>query len=709
MKTIIFIHIELITLIVVPLLTLGQINKLTDTVVVSENISHIGDQIEKTAEALEMQNDYSNLVEDLIELSEKPVNLNAVQEDELNKIPFLTPAQREDLIKYLTTYGEVLSIYELQSISGFDSVLIRKISPFISISRPSNSPTPSPKNLLRFGRHNFLVRYEQTFPKSAGYLADDSARAANPGSFYPGSPQRYYFRYNYTWFDKLRIGIAGEKDPGEQFFQGAQRNGLDFYAVYLCLSNIGILKNLTIGNFRASFGQGLTMGSGLSLGSVPGFSTNISVSGGIRPSTGMSEGSYLRGLAATIKSKRFEISGFASYHPRDASSIKADSTTSEVSEISSFATTGYHRTGQELAKRNALKEFVGGGNINFSMAPNQQFGFKIGLTGLYCAYSAQLAPKIYPYNQFGFRGNQNLNTGFDLQIRYHGFYFFGEVSRSSNNGLAWLAGAILNPDSRVCITVIYRNYQTTYQNLFSNAFGQNSNNANERGIYAAINAAVHPKVTVSGYMDFFTFPWIKYRVDAPTIGQEFGMLLGWQASGNVKITLRFYQKNLRGNEATDPGQNIHELCDNLTRSYRLGIEWLPVNGIMFRTRIEIKESGESTRNRPLGYLLYQEAQFKLFKWLETTTLRFALFDVPHYTSRIYVYEPEVLFGYSVPAYQGRGLRTCLVMKFGITRKIDFWFRGGITYYSDRNEAGSGLDLTKGNLRGELTVQLLVRL
>lgn len=709
MKAILLLNIGLIALAIVPLLTFAQNEKNGDTIIIPGQISNLEQQIEKTAEILELENDCSGLMEDLVDLATKPVNLNGAKEDDLNGIPFLTPVQRKNLLNYLTTYGDVFSIYELQSIPGFDSVLIQNIRPFISVSPSSHIPPPTPKNLIRFGHHDLLLRFEQTFPKSAGYLGDDSARAADPGSYYPGNPQRYYFRYNFLWFDKLRIGIAGEKDPGEQFFKGAQANGMDFYAAFLCLSNIGILKNLIIGNFRVSYGQGLTIGSGLSLGSVPGFSSNISMATGVRPGLGMSEGSYFRGLAATIKIKRVEISGFVSYHPRDATASLIDSASSLAEEISSFTSTGYHRTGLELAKRNALNELICGANINFSVATNQQLGFKIGLTGLYNKYSADVIPKVYPYNQFGFSGNQNLNTGIDFQIRYSGIYLFGELSRSLNSGLAWLAGTIFSPDPRVCLTLIYRNYQTVYQNLFSNAFGQNSLNVNERGIYVAANAAVHPKVNLSGYIDFFTFPWLKYRVDAATRGQEFGIMLGWQASGNVLLNIRFYQKNIRGNETAEPNQIIHKLNDNLTRSYRLNIEWLPKNGILLKTRIEMKEAGEKTAERPFGYLVYQEAQIKLIKWVQGITLRFALFDVPDYTSRIYVYEPEVLYGYSVPAYQGKGMRTCLVMKFGIFRKIDFWLRGGITWYTDRNEVGTGLDLTQGNVRGELTGQLLVKL
>ena len=709
MKAILLIPIIIITLAAMPFPVSGQTERQKDTIVFSGLDAYLNDQIEKSAEVLEMDHDYSNLVEDLIDIAAKPVNLNAAREDELNAIPFLTPAQRKELLNYLTTFGEVFSVYELQSIPGFDSTLIRNIRPYISIAHPSHVPAPTPKNLIRFGHFDLLLRYEQAFPKSLGYLADDSVRAGNPDDYYPGSPQRYYFRYNYSWFDKIRIGIAGEKDPGEQFFRGPQSNGMEFYAAYLCLSNLGILKNLTIGNLKVSYGQGLTLGSGLSLGSVPGFSSNLSVANGIRPGLGMNEGSYLRGLAATLKIKRLEISGFASYHPRDATVSLIDSISSMAEAISSFTTTGFHRTRLELAKRNALTELVCGGNINFSMAPNQQLGFKFGLTGLYYQYSAAVIPKIYPYNQFGFHGNRNLNTGLDFQIRYRGMYLFGEISRSLNRGMAWLSGVICTPDPRVCITAIYRNYQSDFQNLFSNAFGQNSLNANERGIYVAINAAVHSKVNLSGYLDLFTFPWLKYRVDAPTRGQEFGMMLGWQASADVMINLRYYQKNTRGNETAEPNQIIHKLCDNLTRSYRLSMEWLAGNGLLLKTRIEAKEAGEPTAKRPFGYLAYQEVQIKSAKWLKTTTLRFALFDTPDYASRIYVYEPEVLYGYSVPAFQGKGIRSCLVLKFGIGRKTDLWLRGGITYYTDRNEVGSGLDLTKGNIRAELTGQLLIRL
>jgi hypothetical protein len=261
----------------------------------------------------------------------------------------------------------------------------------------------------------------------------------------------------------------------------------------------------------------------------------------------------------------------------------------------------------------------------------------------------------------------------------------------------------------VGITLIYRSYQEEYQNLFANSFGQNSLNNNERGIYGTVTAAITPRITLAGYIDLFSFPWLKYRADTPTNGQEFGIMAYWQCSGNMKITLRFYQKNLRGNESGKPYQVIHRLSENLSGNYRLGLEWFPVKGLILRTRVEVKEAGGKQIKHLYGYLVFQEAQIKTPKRLEAVTLRVGLFDIPDYASRIYVYEPEVLYGYSVPAYQGRGVRTCLVMKFNITRKADIWLRGAITSYTDRNQTGTGPDQTQGSVRGELTGQIMIRL
>ena len=677
------------------------------SIMVSGQTDLINDQIERLAETMETDQDITAFCEDIADMARHPVPVNSAgDEADLGTIPFLTPKLRKDLMTYITLFGDILSGYELLAIPGFDSSLVMKIAPFVTFTPSSHLPAPTPGNLFRYGHHDLMLRYAQSFPESEGYKPGDSI-TGDPGPYYKGNPQRYYFRYEYSWFDKLRIGLAGEKDPGEQFFRGRQSWGMDYYSSFLSLTNIGILKNLITGNFRASFGQGLTMGSGFSPGSAPGFSLNGPASRGIRPDLGMSEGNCLRGVAATFRKKPVEVSCFISYHRRDATSSAFDSITGLAGAISSFVTTGYHRTNQEISKMNMVKELVAGGNVSFSLAPGQRFGFKIGLTGVFQYFSASVMPKVYPYSQFGFRGKENYNMGIDYQVRIRGIYLFGEVSRSWNAGMALIAGVSAAPDSRVSFTAIYRDYQPAYQGLLANAFGQNSSNANERGIYMAIQAVIHPKLCLSAYTDLFTFPWLKYRIDLPAGGQESGTMLTWQASRNVNAVFRFYQKNTRVNSVTDRSTIIHKLTDQVAWNYRLTIGWAPEEQLHLATRIEVKEVKTTTGKVTPGYFISQDASVNNKNWLSNVTCRFALFDIPTYDERIYTFEPEVQFGYSVPAFQGRGLRVCSVVKLRILKNSEFWLRGGLTWYADRNSVGTGPDMTEGNVRGELTGQVMV--
>ena len=673
-------------------------------------VDNIEDQVEKTAETLETEHDYNDLAEDLDHLASHAVKLNCVrEEDDLAPIPFITPGQRRELFDFIRNYGEVLSVYELSSIRGFDSLVIRSIEPYISVSPPSHSPPFTLKSLAISGHHDILLRVGQSFPASAGFLKGDSARKSRPDTYYRGSQQHLYFRYTFSWYDKIRIGIAGEKDPGEQFFRGGQPNGMDFYSIYLNLSNVGIIKNLTAGNFRASFGQGLTLGSGFSLFSVPGWSMNLPLATGIRPNLGMSEGRYLRGVAATLKFKPFEFSAFVSFHPVDANCPAADSLSKQVQMITSFVTTGYHRTGAELAKRNRAKELLCGGNFNISLSPSQQVGMKFGVTATWFHLSASLDPQTCPYNQYNFRGRENANVGFDYQVRLRRIYLSGEVSRSRNAGMAMIASAFVAPDPAVTFTVVYRNYQPGFQNLFGNAFGQNSLNANEKGIYTALSLSLFPKLALSGYCELFCFPWLKYRVDSPTQGREYGAIVTWRPPGNVTVSFRYYQKNSRINETAQDGMVMHELIPQTTNSYRFSIDWTLPESLTLKTRIETKEIPGSNVNGSCGYLVCQDVQLNLGKWLTNINFRFALFDIGNYAERIYTCEPEVLFGYSVPAMEGRGIRSCLVMKFCMGKHADIWLKGGITRYIDRNVVGTGMDMTKGNVRGEFTGQMMIKM
>ena len=70
----------------------------------------------------------------------------------------------------------------------------------------------------------------------------------------------------------MLVSFTGEKDAGEEFFQGSQKNGFDFYSAHLFVQGFGTIKQLAIGDFQAQFGQGLTFWSGLAFDALLIFS-----------------------------------------------------------------------------------------------------------------------------------------------------------------------------------------------------------------------------------------------------------------------------------------------------------------------------------------------------------------------------------------------------------------------------------------------------
>ena len=106
-----------------------------------------------------------------------------------------------------------------------------------------------------------------------------------------------------------------------------------------------------------------------------------------------------------------------------------------------------------------------------------------------------------------------------------------------------------------------------------------------------------------------------------------------------------------------------------------------------------------------GFMVYQDVIYQSLKSPFTFTFRYAMFETDSYDSRIYAYENDVLYAFSIPAYYYRGNRTYLIIKYSGIRNIDCWFRIAQTFYNNKTEIGSGLDEISGNAKTEIKAQL----
>lgn len=92
----------------------------------------------------------------------------------------------------------------------------------------------------------------------------------------------------------------------------------------------------------------------------------------------------------------------------------------------------------------------------------------------------------------------------------------------------------------------------------------------------------------------------------------------------------------------------------------------------------------------------------------TINARYALFDAEEYDTRIFAYEPDVLYSFSTPAYYGKGSRFILMAKWTPLPRLDLWVRYAAWKYSDREEIGTGQNRISGDLSSELKFQIRKR-
>ena len=84
----------------------------------------------------------------------------------------------------------------------------------------------------------------------------------------------------------------------------------------------------------------------------------------IRPYASVDENLFMRGMAASFGFNKFELTAFFSGKKIDANISVQDTISDEVREVTSFQTTGFHRTSNELYDKDAIDEKVYGAYLS---------------------------------------------------------------------------------------------------------------------------------------------------------------------------------------------------------------------------------------------------------------------------------------------------------------------------------------------------------
>jgi len=655
--------------------------------------------IETIAEDAEDEGiDYTTLFDELTTLYQSPLNLNTASQEQLEGLLLLNKFQINNLLEHIENNGKLMTIYELQTIEGFDLDAISNILPFVKVTKDIDAPHLSAKEILKEGKHEVFIRYQRILEEQKGYTPPDTNSDGTLTSRYAGSPDKIYTRYRFKYSNKISWGFTTEKDAGEELFKGSKPNGFDYYSAHFYLRNIGKIKHLAIGDYHAQFGQGLTFWSGYSFTRRDAANVmNIKMNArSIRPYASVDENLFMRGMAATLGFNKFEITAFFSAKKIDGNISVQDTISEEVQEISSFQTTGFHRTANELFDQDAIDEKIYGANLAYKKRK-----MSVGVTAVSSSYSANLQRDLKIYNQFEFSDENNVNIGADYNFIFENFNFFGEVSRSKNGGFAYLNGMLVSLDPRLSLSVLQRNYQRNYQALFSNAIGESSKNANEKGFYIGVVAVPIKKWTISAYYDVFTFPWLKFLADAPSHGNEFDMQITYKPSKKLEMYIK-YQHEIKQQNTSEDIKTIDFLVNRDRQKLRYNMSYKVSESVKLRNRIQL------SRYQLGGYLIFQDVIYRKNQSPFSFTFRYSLFDTDSWDSRIYVYEHDVLYAYSIPAFHKRGMRTYLILRYKIAHGIDIWLRYSQTYYNNLDVISSSLNEIQGSAKSEVKAQVRLK-
>ncbi len=626
-------------------------------------------------------NNYDDLYESLFQFYRQPLNLNTATPDELRSLFILSEYQVNSLLKYQKTYGKLLTIWELQAVDGFDRTTFEKVLPFITVLDEGNHANNQPllQRILQEDNQFVFLRYGQVLERQRGYSSDYS------GSPYLGSPARLYARYRSSHTGDFSVGMTLEKDPGEQLTwdPATKRYGPDFISAHAAFYNKGKFKTIALGDYSLQFGQGLLLSGGFQVGK--GAQTTATVkrnTRGILPYSSALEYQFFRGAATTYRHKSFDFTVFYSNRSRDSLNTE----------------TGFHRTENELARKGLSREQAVGGNVNYTSVNGR---LKVGITGVNTQYSLPIGPEPNNYNQFSFRGTQNTALGTDFSYNWQNFSFFGEVGRSDSGGTGAIGGFVSSLSRTTELAVSVRHYDRHFHSLHGLAFGESTLNQNESGIYIGLSVNPSKRWTFATYYDTFTFPWLRFQANAPSGGYEWLGRLTFRPTRKLSIYGQFRYEN-RSRNLTESESSIDFLVPTVRQNYLLNLDFKANDIISLKSRFQ-GSSYQQEGNRSTGFVLLQDISFNIGYNLDIST-RFALFDTDNFNNAQYVFEKNVLYAFSIPAYSGRGFRNYYLIRYKFSRQFDLWFRYAYTSFRDREIIGSGLDQINGNRRSEITVQ-----
>lgn len=635
--------------------------------------------------------DLEELVQFLENLANNPININRASADDLMQIPGLNFRLAQSIVQYRSDQVPFSTIDDLTNVPGIGSATLSRIRPYITIGTDQELRKDlylNPNYWTANGQFEGFSRYQQTIQEQEGYARPDSSGG------YLGSPAKYYQRFRYST-NHLSLNLTQDKDPGETL---TGPTNFDYTSWHIGVTDIGNLQDLVIGDYSISFGQGLLLWSGGAFGKGRDVTNGVSKNErGIRPFTSAQEATGFRGVAATY-GQDIQMTGFYSNRNQTAS-------VEGVNRVKFPTQTGYHRTANELARRNNLRQETFGGRIRARIP--------IGLVGV-SAYHNRFDQSVeagsQPYQVYDFSGKELSGYSADYRLLIQDVILFGEFAYTNNGGYGILSGADFEVGNRTNLALSYRYYDKKLQSIFGAGFGEQSGTpGNEEGFYIGIDHELTDQIQLSGYFDQFRFPGPRFLQSQPTSGYDWLGMVEYEPNPDLNMYLLFRSKTREEEYDTldEFGREISLLDNNIRSSVRYQAEYKVHPKVRLRTRFDLAKATPPNSDTSWGYLVFQDIRYYATKKLQIDA-RITMFETDGYDSRVYQFENDLLYVLSNTMLFDQGQRMYILFNYEPTDWLELWMKLSTTIYEDRRTISSGLNEIQGDRRSDFGIQARVR-
>ncbi len=639
-------------------------------------------------ETIELMQEQSGLLEDFQNLTGNPLDLNTALPEDFERLYLLSPSEIEAILQYRNDFGPFIHPNELQVIEGLTPEKVQGLLPFVTVTEE--------RDVLSQGDGYVLARSAGYFPKRQGFRSEPDREAP-----YDAGPlgllikfRKYRSRY-YSW------GGSMELDAGERF-SFKNRPGFDhIHGHYYRTGRPGVIRTLALGDYRISLGQGLLQYQGFAITRPSNPLLYKRVAPVIQPYTGSSEFYYFRGAAIELATHP-RIQNFLFFHRKNRDATLRTDVDVGQPYFSAFQTSGLHRTTSENGKRRQVAETVAGHRIQW-----KKNRWKFGLNSLFQKFSLPYRPVHRIDNLHRLTGTTLMGHSLDFSGYLGSLHVFGEVATQNYRTPAFLVSMLYSFHERLDAGILIRRFPAYYAPLYANAFSARTIPNNESGLYVGLNYHIGPYSRLSLYLDSWKGFWPTYQAHGPTFDHdiflkyEMASRRKWEAYGQIKF-------RHRADNLASGNPEHYAIGYNDQVNVRLQFRKINYQKWRWTNRLEIVRFTPEAHTAETGVLLFTDLLWSPIGQAWSVAGRLAWFRTDSYFSRIYAYEPDITYSFTIPFFYFEGWRLAARVSYKLQNGIRLELRTGWTFLPGAEKVGSGLNAVPGPFSQQLKMQVMYR-